>query len=422
MLEHIHTNTVLFVSTRTPFPPDDGHKIVLFNYCKYVAEHLGRRVILATFDEPDSCVPPSFIADVVHLRRPNIYLKIPELFFGLLLGNGIPLQSRLYHSRGAAQELTKYIAEYNVDNVVFDMVRTAIYIDSVPEETVRIVDLDDLLSIRYERTALHGSTTPVGNAAGGFLAAFNSLARRLGLIRWITRREAKMLKQYERHLALVADHTILVSPLEAQILREQVDSKVWAIPVGVDTKHFYPHDVVPQHGVVSFIGSLDVPHNEISLLYFLDNVWPTVKHQFPDAVFRILGKNPTREIIRAVKVAVDVHLVGRVEDQRPLIQSSTVFVAPMVFGSGIKTKILEALAMGVPVVTNEIGAEGIVDSFSLEGPLLIAKTDTEFASRVVQVLESSELRQRLSHNGLSFVSEKFDWGVTLQGWRYILGE
>lgn len=146
----------------------------------------------------------------------------------------------------------------------------------------------------------------------------------------------------------------------------------------------------PRPGVVSFLGDMRAAANADSLRYIADEVLPLIG---PDVMLEVVG-TASEDLIDEFKSNNQIRFLGRVEDTRAALRSTSVFLAPIAYGTGIKTKILEAMAIGVPIVTNAIGNEGIglidcVDAFVADGA-------TGQAAAVRRLLDNKDLAIRLA--------------------------
>jgi glycosyltransferase involved in cell wall biosynthesis len=141
--------------------------------------------------------------------------------------------------------------------------------------------------------------------------------------------------------------------------------------------------------------------------WFLSEVYPIVQARVPAVKLVITGKNNAATL----PAAENVTLTGFVEDIRPLIASAWISLAPLQVGGGTRLKILEAMALGTPVVATRKGAEGLE---AADGEhLLVADTPAQFAEAVVRLLQDRKLRQKLATNSCQLVREQYDWSVIM---------
>jgi len=146
--------------------------------------------------------------------------------------------------------------------------------------------------------------------------------------------------------------------------------------------------------------------NVDAMTYFCREILPLVRKTIPDVTLNIVGAHPPPEILQLQKLE-GVKVSGYVQDIRPWLDSSSVYVAPLISGWGARIKLLEAWAMGRPVVSTRRGCLGLeaVDGYNV----FLANTPEEFASRVVILLKDSELRSKLGTNARRTVEAKYNW-------------
>src|SRR6185503_13791442 len=176
-------------------------------------------------------------------------------------------------------------------------------------------------------------------------------------------RTAILLHRYLRELDFElravgqADHVVTMSAEDAgRLHRFHPDLPISVSPCGVDTRHFHPASVAPAPPVdLLFVGNLPHPPNVDAARYLVDEVGPRPAHP---AGLRVVGRGIPDDIVR-LAAGAGVEVVGVVPDVRPHLAAARVVVAPVRFGTGMRGKVLEALAMGRPVVTTRLGAEGL---------------------------------------------------------------
>jgi glycosyltransferase involved in cell wall biosynthesis len=163
---------------------------------------------------------------------------------------------------------------------------------------------------------------------------------------------------------------------------------------------------------ILFVGAMDRAVNVQAATYFITRVLPLIRKEMPDVLSYIVGNKPPDEIKSFGSNDQNVVVTGFVEDVKPFFLKATVFVAPLFIGGGIITKILDAMAAGLPVITTSIGNEG-VDALP-EIDLLIANTPEDFARKALLCMTDSKLWFACSENGKAFVKKHFDWEKTVQ--------
>lgn len=200
----------------------------------------------------------------------------------------------------------------------------------------------------------------------------------------------------------------VVSPLDKErLLRMNPKGRVELIPNGVDLDMFQPvADVEEKAGNLIVFGNMDFLPNVDAAIRFARDILPLVHKRHPDATFTVVGTNPIDEVL-ALAGLPGVEVTGRVEDLKPWIQRATMLVAPMRYGAGIKNKVLEAMAVEKPVVTNTTGVEAMNDR--VRELLVLADDDQAFADAVCDLLDDETRRRELGRKGREVMAEVHSW-------------
>ncbi|MDQ4035939.1 MAG: glycosyltransferase, partial [Chloroflexota bacterium] len=183
-------------------------------------------------------------------------------------------------------------------------------------------------------------------------------------------------------------------------------ARVEVVPNGVDADRFSPHrDLKPSPSTLVFVGAMSYPPNVAAMRYFTNEVLPIVRRARPDTRLTIVGRDPAPDV-RAMASA-SVQVTGEVEDVRPYLAAASVFVAPMVSGSGIKNKVLEAMAMARPVVVTSLAVEGLPVHNGQNA--LVADGAAPLAAAIIRLLGNPEERTRMGEAGRSLVEQQYTW-------------
>jgi len=413
------TKTVLFVMTRLPFPALSGRKTSLYHYCRILSEELGYRLVVAAFleSEDDSLKKPDFIDKLVVLPKASAKDRIIGIAKDSVILRKKPMQVSLYWSPKAKKIVDDLVKIENPTYVIGDMVRSMEYIKDI--SAFRVSDLDDRISLRYQRqleTDIDGI-----NPYGAFLNTVPKMVRKIMLIKplkiFIVKNEINLLKEYELEMGRVCESTVFVAEKEAREFNKELRAqKAVALPIGVDVDYFSFRETGKQGNIIGFLGAMSVAHNENAVRHFVADIFPIILKEVPDAKFLIIGGGASDDL---VKISTEyVKFTGRVDDVRDYLENCKVFVCPMTFGSGIKTKNLEAMSIGLSIVTTSIGAENInaVDGHDW----LIADSDDDFAEAVIDILTNSDKRILMGKNASRFIYENFTWEVAKNEWKRLL--
>jgi len=219
---------------------------------------------------------------------------------------------------------------------------------------------------------------------------------------WQLRRiQASLLKQ--------VDVILSVSEEDADFTRTRLPNpakQVWVVPNGVDTESLRPSDTAERRNRIIFCGAMDVLMNIYAVDWFARRVFPKVRESVSNAEFWIVGRNPVSKV-KALTSLSGVQVTGRVDDVRPYYTKSKIAVAPFRYGGGTKLKVLEAMALGVPVVATPVGCQGI--EVAPGKHLFKEEKEEAFAQRVVNLLQDERLRQIMAKEARRLVEERYSW-------------
>ncbi|MFZ6017581.1 MAG: glycosyltransferase [Nitrospirota bacterium] len=216
------------------------------------------------------------------------------------------------------------------------------------------------------------------------------------------------LKKLEQRVLPMLNAVLCVSEEEATLMRGRVfrGVEIWTVPNGVHTEFFRPPVSQNREPTIMLFGAMNVMRNVDAAVWFAKRMFPKIKQAIPDAQFWVVGRNPNKEVQR-LRTINGVVMTGTVEDVRPYYEKARVCIAPYRFGGGTRLKMLEAMAMGVPIVATDAGCQGIevVDGQHL----LIANNESEFSNHVIDLLRNPQRAQELADAGRALVVEKYDW-------------
>jgi GT2 family glycosyltransferase/SAM-dependent methyltransferase/glycosyltransferase involved in cell wall biosynthesis len=255
-----------------------------------------------------------------------------------------------------------------------------------PSATV-VYDTVDLHWLREaRRSAFHRAST------GALAAAGNGTSDTLGP-------KAEALRELELAMVRATDMTLVVSDVErAHVEHDVPGTNVLVVPTVHDVEPF----VAGPEGRagVLFVGGFEHPPNTGAAVSLVKEIMPAVWRVLGDVPVTIVGSNPPPEVRALAGPLVDV--TGWIEDLAPLLESARLMAAPLHYGAGLKGKVTQALAVGLPVVTTAIGAEGLKDP---DGCLLVAEDPRDLAALVVRLYRDDELWRRLSRSGQALIAE-----------------
>ena len=376
---------ILFVTHRLPWPPDKGDRIRSWHLLRYLAT-LGEVRLVGLSDEP----VPAETLDVLRgvCREVRIFEQDKTRWLGAL---GSVLRGRTI-SEGAFSDsrvrrcVRDWSREVTFDGAVASASSVAPYIH-LPElrDARKVVDLVDVDSRKWLDYA----------AATGWPKSL------------IYRTEGRRLAAYERRLTRTADALTLVSAAETALFAETADAdKVRTATNGVDLEYYRPMPEVPEADTLAFVGAFDYKPNVDGAIRFAREVWPTLHANRPGLKLQLVGRKPVASVLALAKVP-GIEVVGQVPDVRPYVAAAKAAIAPLDIARGLQNKVLEALAMGKPVVASPHALGGFArgDDF----PALCAYSPADWVTMVGELLRSYAQRDELGRRGRRYAETHHEW-------------
>jgi len=228
----------------------------------------------------------------------------------------------------------------------------------------------------------------------------------------LARLELRRTEHYEGYLVNQFDRVLVTSVIDRQSLLSLSNlhtpgDRICVIPNGVDLEYFSPDPTTEREAdTVVVSGKLSYHANARMVDYLINDIMPKVWASKPDARVYVVGKDPSREILAYGKNP-QVIVTGTVEDIRPYLRKAQVAVTPILYGAGIQNKVLEAMAVGTPVVSTSLAVSAL--DVKPGEDVLVANHPDEFAHEVVRMLNNDQERNRIGRNGLEFVRTRHNW-------------
>lgn len=390
---------VLFICTIAPYPKNVGKKVVLGGFCDYFRE------VCAPEDFQLMCFEPAEVAPGVRVSvvaKPGMLQKVWNLVFLSLFARKKSIQESLFWSGRTLQDIERKIEEFHPDLVIFDTVRTGQYMSKIAGKSFKsVLYMDDLFSVRYERILAAMRKFPgagidaMGNFAGNIPRFLLPIYRSSSAVkRLLLRLERRLVQRSEYTMPAEFDLALLISSEEVRHIKENTSAtNVVAVSpmLGMEEQHVTARAWSGRPEFV-FLGSLNLAHNAFSIENFIDGHMDQMIAAMPDCLLRIIGKSPSANLLRlAARYEKNIVVEGFVEDLDEVLSRSAAMIAPLVFGSGVKIKVIDAVRLGVPVVATSYGAEGIS---TLQGKGILVEDDlSRFAGLCKDLLDVEINRQ-----------------------------
>lgn len=207
--------------------------------------------------------------------------------------------------------------------------------------------------------------------------------------------------------------TVVADPDLQEVRRIVPDAKVDLIPYGTDTEYFHPGDVEKQLKTLVFHSHLGYPPNVQAALEFANDIFPLIRQEVPGATFHLVGASPSPKIQElasrpGIKISADL------PDLRPAVCSASIYVCAIRHGTGLKSKMLEAMAMCMPIVCYPGSIVGLEAAPGQH--FLLAQNPQEFAAHVLHLLRNPQLAAELAQAGRELVEEKYSWATRAQAY------
>ena len=401
------TGEILFIAHRIPFPPDRGDKIRSHHILKHLAGLAPVHVATFADDVAD-------FAEEAELARLAASYRLvrrskPLVLAGLeALATGQPVSITAFRHTA----LGAYVA-----NVLATRPIAAIYVFSGQMG-------------QYVPPGYQGRV--IADFCDVDLAKFEAYARRKGAVAgWIDAREARLLRDAEARLAVRADASLLITANEADLFasrlapRELADAEIGVLGNGIDSDFWNPAPVAPEpklaefHGPkLIFTGQMDYAPNAEAAIRAADRIMPLIRKSIPDATFHVVGRKPGEALVQR-HGSNGTHVWGRVEDMRSWLKGCDLALVPLEIARGVQNKVLEAMAMGLPVVMTPGAATGIGGQQGQH--FSIAQSDEALAQAAIELLSHPGRARAIGKAARRIVVDEVSWKAALASLGPLIG-
>ena len=368
---------VVFITPSFPHQNGKGYEKVLFYRIKYLKQ----------FAEVSVLISPRMLSSVSHKRNFEEdginYVVFPPsvidlLFAGIKIASGKSIINSLYFNRRMLSQL-KSLQENEETLLFYCTSRIAHSLNKM--SSVVVVDFIDSMHLNFKR---------------------RSIAENLNIFKKFWNYEAERARMHDNEVARYSRISFCVSSIDSEIIES---SNVFTIPLGVDVREDRARS--EKENAIVFSGNLNYHPNVLAIKWFLENCWNLILAEVPTALFNIVGRGASVNTIKYLAGFKNVNLVGAVDDMYDELENNCISVAPMVSGSGMQNKILEAMAVGLPVLTTNIGLGDIAARNNEE--ILIADEISNFVAACLRLLNDSNARLGLGERGRDFVQKHHSW-------------
>lgn len=382
--------SLLVLTPRFPYPVVGGDRLRIYQVCKALSAEF--RLSLLSLCESDAEMKHPVPKDGVFHRVDRVKLPRWRSWLQCLyaLPTSRPLQVAYYRSADFERRVQASLREH--DGVLAHLIRSADVLRT--HDGPKFLEMTDAISLNYGRVRQHDDGR----------REFRTLVFRI---------EADRLARYERRIVDDFDLSFLVSEIDRRYLfagDPQRLRKVMVCSNGVDLTNL-PFEFAPDGRDIIFIGNLTTLQNLDAALHMAADILPLVRLHRPTSRFRIVGRIRPRDAAMLARFpGVDVS--GEVPDIATAARGGAVGVCPIRLGAGVQNKVLEYLALGLPVVSTPIGLEGFDARPGKH--LMVAEGAQQFADTVLALLDRREVARKLAVAGRRYVEEGHSWSAMLQ--------
>lgn len=377
---------ILFIANRFPYPPFRGDKLKIFNLARRLsAKH---DLYLLSFYEKRSeledlqYLKPYFKDfELVYLPKWRSVLNcVPALF------TSKPLQLAYFWHPKLKKRLNQLLGRHDIDLVYTQHLRMSQYSRTL--HYPKIIDLPDAFSLYWKRrreTARPWYLKIIDHIEISRLVKYEKVINEFDLCLVCSEEDKRYLEKLHSNRSI-------------DISLNGVDLETFRVGEG----HNYSNNTI-----LLFTGNMDYAPNVDAVVHFTRNLWPEIRRRHLHLKFVIAGQRPVKVVRDLASDSVEV--TGFVPDLMEVYRHASVVVAPLRFGAGTQNKVLEAMAMGVPVVCTRIGFEGLQVKTG-EG-VMLGSTDAEFIEKVLYLLDTEKNRRIVGEAGLEIARSRFSWDV-----------
>ena len=381
---------ILQLMNKVPWPPKDGGAIACLNMTKGFSM-LGHEVTVLSMNTSKHHIRIKDMPDDVRSKADFRLVEVPASINWLeatlnLLFSKLPYNAQRFISDEFSNELAKLLTEKNFDVIQLEGLYLCPYIPVIREYSKALIAYR-AHNIEYEiweRTA---------TLSEGFRSKY-------------LRNLSKRIKRFEVSYLNTYDLLVPITDRDGIILDKLGNTKPrHTSQTGIDFASLVPTARKLEFPSLFHIGALDWAPNQEGLIWFFNHCWPKIHQENPDLKFYLAGRNAPEWFERIIKLD-GVEYLGEINDAYDFINSKAVMVVPLFSGSGMRIKIIEGMALGKPIVTTDIGTEGIPTENGKN--ILIANEADRFTEAITQLINDRDLSNRIGKSAIGFIQEKFD--------------
>ncbi len=377
---------ILIITPRIPYPPFRGDTLKIYNLSKHLAKNNSVKIITFLRNENQ-------LKNIEKVEKLGIQIETVQISFIQSLANivyalfsKIPFQVAWFKSNKMKRKINDEISKRNYDVIYFHLIRSAQYLNLNTEsgKSLKVIDFTDAVSL--------------------YLSRFAKIEKN-PFIKLFVKIEEKRVSAYEK-IGERFNTVFICSEVDKEYLKAQgLNASIKILNNGIDIDYFKSDSIEFEKDRIIFTGNMPYYANYDAAIYFSKEIFPLILKEIPNSKFYIVGQKPPNKI-KALK-SKNIFVTGFVPDIKSEYLKSAVNVAPMRFGAGTLNKVIESLALGVPVVATSQAVGGLPDE--LKKYVYIADNSIEFSQQVLEILKNPALRNQLWKEGQFVIREILSW-------------
>lgn len=380
---HSKPNILMLVS-RFPYPLEKGDKLRAYYQLKELSKQFNVTLVAisdAIISQDDLSEIKKYCSEV-HILRINWLTKLIHVSRSFF--NGLPFQVGYFFSWNGKRKLNLLLEQKEYKHIYSQLIRTSEYVKNI-HRINKTIDYMDALSAGIKRRV---------NSQPFYL-------------RWLFRSEAKRLTLYEQSVFDFFENRTIISRQDRDLIAHPDKHNIAVIPNGVDHKFFEEVERNEKFDLV-FVGNMNYPPNIDAAHYIAENILKADPH----LTLLISGSSPHPSVTQLAIAYKNITVTGWVDDIRTSYCSGKIFVAPMMIGTGMQNKLLEAMALNTPCITTSLSNNAI--HATNEKEIIVAEDADSILSAIHDLLNNEAKRKKLALNGRNFVQEHYTWNKTTE--------
>ncbi|MDX2362865.1 MAG: glycosyltransferase [Crocinitomicaceae bacterium] len=369
--------------SRFPFPLDKGDKLRAY----YQLKELSASYDITLVALSDKKIPEKHIEQISQFCQ-NVHV-CHLTWFSRLLGmmrcvfNNRPFQTGYFYNIQTQRRIKSLIQQNNFKHIFCQLIRTTEYVKNV-HNIPKTLDYMDALSAGIRRRI---DQQPLYK-------------------KWLFRMESRRLIKYEQYIFDYFENKVIISEQDRKLIHHPEQDKIECIPNGIDSAFFDTVEGTQDHTFV-FVGNMSYPPNIDAVHFIAEKILP----KFKDSTLLISGSSPSSSVQQLAANSDNITLTGWVDDIRTSYIRGKIFLAPMMIGTGMQNKLLEAMAMKTPCVTTPLANNAIKATHGKE--VLVGSTTEELIDSIQRLMDDPSFSKELAINASKYVQNNYSWDTSV---------